>query len=108
MSLMSDIINTWIKSLDFGKSMRWGSASESFIRPVRWLNVMLGDELIDVELFGVKSSKTTFVHRISNFEAVDIACVKEYFAVLKNGGVTLFADKRKENILNDFKVLEKE
>lgn len=107
-SLMSDIINKWIKSLDFGKSMRWGSAQESFIRPIRWINAMLGDELVEIELFGVKSSKTTFVHRISNFEAIEIACVKEYFSVLKNGGVTLFADKRRENILNDFNVLEKE
>ena len=104
--LLSEIIEKWIKSLEFGKSMRWGSNTESFIRPIRWVNVLFGDELVDVELFGVKSKKQTFVHRISNFDAVDIDGAKEYFEVLKSGGVTLFAEDRMLKILNDFKVIE--
>jgi glycyl-tRNA synthetase beta chain len=106
--LLGDIINTWINSLEFGKSMRWGSAHESFIRPIRWVNVLLGDALVDVELFGVKSAKETFVHRISNFDSVSILGAKEYFDTLKNGGVTLFQDQRREDILSDFASLEKE
>jgi len=104
--LLSDIINEWIKSLEFGKSMRWGSNSESFIRPVRWVNVLLGDELVDVELFGVKSAKETFVHRIAKFGASEISGAKDYFEVLKDGGVTLFAEDRMVKILNDFKAIE--
>lgn len=106
--LMNDMINEWISSLDFGKSMRWGSLSESFIRPIRWVNVMFGDELVDVELFSVKSAKTTFLHRISNFEAVSLSGIKEYFNVLKEGGVTLYAQQRKEDILANFAALEKD
>ncbi|WP_415398437.1 glycine--tRNA ligase subunit beta [Sulfurimonas sp. CS5] len=106
--LLSDIINTWIKSLDFGKSMRWGSSSESFIRPIRWVNVLLGDEVVDVELFGVRSKKETFVHRISNFDSVSISGAKEYFDILKEGGVTLFQEQRREDILNNFASLEKD
>ncbi|WP_373035498.1 glycine--tRNA ligase subunit beta [Sulfurimonas sp.] len=105
--LLSEIINTWINSLDFGKSMRWGSAHESFIRPIRWVNVLLDDELVDVELFGVKSKKETFVHRISNFDSVGISGAKEYFDVLKEGGVTLFQEQRREDILANFASLEK-
>ena len=104
--LLSEMINMWIKSLEFGKSMRWGSATESFIRPIRWVNVLLGDKLVDVELFGVKSDKHTFVHRISNFEALKIDGAKEYFDILKKGGVTLFAEDRVVKILNDFKAIE--
>jgi len=88
--------------------MRWGSASESFIRPIRWVNVLLGDALVDVELFGVKSAKETFVHRISNFDSLSISGAKEYFDTLKNGGVTLFQDQRREDILADFASLEKD
>ena len=104
--LLSGIITQWIRSLEFGKSMRWGSSSESFIRPVRWVNVMLDDSLVDVELFGVKSAKNTFVHRIANFDAVSIGGVDEYFNTLKNGGVTLFSCDRREKILSDFKAIE--
>ena len=106
--LLSDIINTWMRSLEFGKSMRWGSLDEKFIRPIRWVNVMLDDKLVDIELFGVKSSKTTFVHRISNFDAITIDGAKNYFDTLKNGGVTLYPAQRKENILANFASLEKD
>ncbi|MEA1891301.1 MAG: glycine--tRNA ligase subunit beta [Campylobacterota bacterium] len=106
--LLSEIINSWIRSLEFGKSMRWGSLSESFIRPIRWVNVMLGDELVDLDVFGVASAKTTFVHRISSFESTDVAGAKEYFEILKDGGVTLFAEDRMVKILNDFKSIEVE
>ncbi len=105
--LLSEMIGMWIKSLDFGKSMRWGSLEESFIRPIRWVNVLLGDELVDVELFGVKSDKHTFVHRISNFGAVKIDGAKEYFDTLKKSGVTLYQEQRREKILADFAALEK-
>ncbi len=105
--LLSEMIGMWIKSLDFGKSMRWGSLEESFIRPIRWVNVLLGDELVDVELFGVKSDKHTFVHRISNFGAVQISGAKEYFDILKKSGVTLYQEQRREKILADFAALEK-
>lgn len=104
--LLGEMINAWVSSLDFGKSMRWGSLSESFIRPIRWVNVLFGDELVDVELFGVKSKKHTFVQRISNFGAVEIKGAKEYFDILANGGVTLFPEDRMVKILNDFKSIE--
>lgn len=107
-TLLPEIIETWIKSLEFGKSMRWGDLKENFIRPVRWVNVLLGDELVSMKLFNIQSQKHTFVHRISNFEAVPISGAKEYFEVLKDGGVTLFAQQRKEDILAQFAAIEKQ
>ena len=106
--LLPEIISEWIKSLEFGKTMRWGSSSESFIRPVRWVNVMLDDKLVPLTLFGVNSSKVTFVHRIAKFGELEVSGAKEYFEVLKSGGVTLFPDVRAEKIAADFQKIEKE
>ncbi len=106
--LLPEMIEKWIKSLEFGKTMRWGSSSESFIRPIRWVNVMLNDELVPLTLFGVDSSKVTFVHRISKFGASEVSGAKEYFETLKAGGVTLFPEVRAEKINADFKKIEKE
>ncbi|MEA3370394.1 MAG: glycine--tRNA ligase subunit beta [Campylobacterota bacterium] len=106
--LIPEIIESWIKSLEFGKSMRWGSSSESFIRPVRWVNILLDDKLVPMSLYGVESSKETYLHRISNFNALSISGAKDYFEVLENGGVTLFPSLRRENILANFRAIEKE
>jgi len=106
--LLDEMINQWIKSLSFGKSMRWGSNSESFIRPIRWVNVMLGEEQVKTELFGVQSHPSTYVHRISRFGAIPLASIHDYFDILKNGSVTLFPQERRENILKAFASLEEE
>jgi len=104
--LLDSIINQWIKSLEFGKAMRWGSLSESFIRPIRWINVIFGSSLVDVELFGVKSAKHTFVHRIANFDSIELSGIENYFEELIKGGVTLLAQDREKKILEDFKQIE--
>jgi glycyl-tRNA synthetase beta chain len=104
--LLPEIISSWINSLEFGKTMRWGSSDESFIRPIRWVNVMLGDELVPLTLFGVESSKMTFLHRIAKFAPLEVSGAKEYFEVLKNGGVTLFPRERAKKISADFEKIE--
>lgn len=104
--ILGEMIEQWIKSLNFGKSMRWGSSHESFIRPIRWVNVTLGEELVDTELFGVRSSSETYVHRISHFEAKAVNSIHHYFDLLKEGSVNLYPQSRRESILANFAALE--
>lgn len=106
--ILGEMIEQWIKSLSFGKSMRWGSSHESFIRPIRWVNVTLGEALVDMELFGVRSSSVTYVHRISHFEAKKVNSIHHYFDLLKEGSVDLYPQSRRESILKNFVKLESE
>jgi glycyl-tRNA synthetase beta chain len=104
--LLNGMINEFISKLDFGKSMRWGSLSESFIRPIRGLSILLGDELIDGELYTVKSSKETFAHRMVSYDKFTFENANEYFDKLKENGVVLYADERKNTILSQMDELE--
>lgn len=105
-TLLNTIINEFVESLKFGKSMRWGTRSDQFIRPIRSLTVMLGDEIIDAELFGVSSFNTTFVHRNASYEPIEFLSTKNYFDTLLANGVVLFQDERRELILSQIKDLE--
>ena len=62
-SVLASIIEDFALSLSFGKTMRWGDKDCAFIRPLRNLVVLLDDELLECELFGVCSNKASFVHR---------------------------------------------
>jgi glycyl-tRNA synthetase beta chain len=104
--LLNTMVNEFIAKLDFGKSMRWGSLSESFIRPIRGLSILLGDELIDGELYRVKSSKETFAHRMVSYDKFGFENASEYFDKLKENGVVLYADERKNTILAQMDELE--
>lgn len=104
--LLNEMVNNFIKKLDFGKSMRWGSLNESFIRPIRGLTILLGDELIEGSLFEVKSSQSTFIHRMISYEKLGFNNASEYFDGLKRNGIVLFPEQRKQTILEQIKNLE--
>jgi glycyl-tRNA synthetase beta chain len=106
--LLEEMLSKWLGSMAFGKMMRWGSRTDEFIRPVRWLQVRLDNDSVDVELFGVKSDTKTFVHRMVNFDAVEVANVADYERILSEGKVSLFPKERESKILAEFDELEAE
>jgi len=107
-TLLEEMIRRWIASMAFGKMMRWGDRGEEFIRPVRWLQVRLGERVVPVELFGVTSGTQTHVHRMVTYEPVAVPTIGEYEAVLAQGAVMLEPAAREARILEQFETLEAE
>jgi len=106
--LLGVMVNEFINKLNFGKSMRWGTRLDSFIRPIRGLSIVLGDELIGGELFGVQSSKTSFAHRMVSYEPFIFNSAGDYFKQVKENGIILYPEQRREIILTGMKELEKQ
>ncbi len=106
--LLQDMLKTFLTSLNFGKSMRWGSLEESFIRPVRWIGAMLGDEVIKFELYGVTSDNISYPHRSISYDPFSYEFAGDFFCKLDKNGVILYQDERRKKILEQFKEIEKE
>jgi glycyl-tRNA synthetase beta chain len=53
-----------IASIYWPKNMYWRKPNERFVRPVRWLVVMLDDETIPLEFGGVEAGNTSRGHRL--------------------------------------------
>lgn len=100
------MINEFINALDFGKSMRWASRTDSFIRPIRSLIMMLGEEIVEGELYGVKSSNKSFAHRMVSYEPFSFDFAGDYFCKLDKNGVILYPEDRKKIILDQMKDIE--
>ena len=106
--LLNDMVNEFILKLNFGKSMRWGDRKDSFIRPIRGLSIVLGDELVDGELFGIKSSKTSFAHRMVSYEPFSFEHAGDYFCKIDKNGVVLYPDERRKTILEQMQKIQKD
>ena len=104
--LLGEMIEKWLKSLNFGKSMRWGKGEFEFIRPLRSLVCILGDDLVEFEGYGLKSAKKTFIHRSVSYDLAEFKGISEYFELLEKNFVILEQNKRREKILAEFKELE--
>ena len=46
------------------RSQRWGSEHDSFVRPIRWICALLGEEVVPVKYADVTSGNTTRGHRV--------------------------------------------
>ncbi|MBK1971439.1 glycine--tRNA ligase subunit beta [Campylobacter sp. TTU_617] len=100
------MIENFLKSLNFGKSMRWGAHTFEFIRAIRSIACLLDDEVLEFELYGVKSSNKTFIHRSISYDLLSFNNIQAYFQILEENYIILDPKKRKEKILNEFKALE--
>lgn len=100
------MIENFLKSLNFGKSMRWGEYTFEFIRAIRSIVCLLDSEMLEFELYGVKSSNKTFVHRSVSYDLLSFNNIQAYFEILEQNYIILDPERRKEKILNEFKALE--
>ncbi|RKP55229.1 glycine--tRNA ligase subunit beta [Cohnella endophytica] len=62
-SLLSEALPALVTSLTFPKNMRWGSYELRYVRPIRWLVALHGNEVVPFEITGVKSGNVTRGHR---------------------------------------------
>ncbi len=106
--LLNAMVNEFVASLNFGKSMRWGSRTDSFIRPIRTLCMMLGEEIVEGELFGIASNNISFGHRMVSYEPFSFDFAGDYFCKLDKHCVNLYPEKRKELILEQMAAIEKQ
>lgn len=88
--------------------MRWGAGDETFVRPVRWLVLLFGGQVIRAERFGLKSGRRTFGHRFHAPGPISLKMPSDYEPALKRAKV--FADivGRRETIRREVELTAKQ
>ncbi|MCG3726717.1 glycine--tRNA ligase subunit beta [Vibrio cincinnatiensis] len=89
-----------LANLPIAKPMRWGDKETQFIRPVKTLTILLGDELIEGKILGVPSTRTIRGHRFMGEAELTIEDAAQYPALLEERGkVIADYDTRKAIII---------
>ncbi len=97
--LIPELVASAIKKLPISKPMRWGNHDYSFVRPVHWLVVLFGKEVVPFSLMGVKASHNTHGHRFHHPQALSLRHADDYANELEmNAFVIADFAKRRENI----------
>ena len=84
--LMPAIIEDALKQLPIPKRMRWGASTAEFVRPVHWLVMLLGDEVIKASMFGIETGQTTRGHRFHHPDTIYLAEPAAYAPLLESEG----------------------
>lgn len=107
-NIVADLLPELIHSLNFPKSMHWGSLDAKFVRPVRWLVALLDEEVIPVEFATVTSSNVTRGHRFLGADEIIIANPASYVQTLKDNFVMVAQDERRQVITDQLHVIANE
>jgi glycyl-tRNA synthetase beta chain len=88
-----------ILDIPWPKTMFWtgGKNGPRFIRPIRWIVALLGDQVIPFEVAGVKSGNITRGHRQLGSSSIRVT-VASYESELRRNGVILAAHERRHKI----------
>ena len=90
-----------ILQINFPKTMYWtGKGGPRFIRPIRWIVALLGEEIVPFELAGIRSGAVTSGHRRLGAREIAVTTA-DYERRLRENYVILSAEERRNKIHNE-------
>ncbi len=96
--VLSEVLPSLITGLSFPKSMHWGDLEERFVRPVRWLVALFGQDVVPVTFANVTSTNVSRGHRFLGESELTIAEPKDYVDTLTKNFIMIDQDVRRETI----------
>ena len=97
-NVLGALVNQAIAALPIAKRMRWGARTAEFVRPVRTVVLLFGDEVIPIEVLGFKSDRMTVGHRFHAPKPFSVKSPKSYESQLLRAKVVADFAKRRELI----------
>ena len=93
--LLPDVLREAIAAMPIPKPMRWGGHDYAFARPVHWLVLLLGEDVVGAELFGVRADRMSRGHRFMHDKPVWIGNPNDYVDALRGAKVLVDAETKK-------------
>ncbi|WP_394132310.1 glycine--tRNA ligase subunit beta [Shewanella maritima] len=98
-SLVASMAQKALDKLPIPKPMRWGANKTQFIRPVHTITMLLGDELIDGEILGIKSARTIRGHRFMGVDTFELDHADNYLTELEQQGKVIADYQRRKALI---------
>ena len=103
--IIAEILEKSIRNFPWPKSMRWGTGTLKWVRPLHSVLCILtgeaGAEVVPLDIDGITSGNTTRGHRFLSPDVFSVTSFENYEAKLKRAHVMLRADERADMIWND-------
>lgn len=109
--LLAEALPRLIAGLHVPKAMRWGTSEFEFVRPIRNILCLFGNDVVPFEVDGVRTTRTTWGHRLYHMnhpEPIALPSIEAYEQELEKAGVVVSFDQRRERIAADMKALAAE
>jgi len=96
--VLADAIKRIVADFPWPKSMRWGSGTQRWVRPLHGIVAILGEEIVPVEVDGIQSGATTVGHRFHHPGPITIGGAHDYVEKLRACHVIVDQEERERII----------
>ncbi len=94
--LLPEVLVSLALAIPFRKSMRWGAGDIAFGRPIQWIVALLGADIIDLEIAGLRSGRVTKGHRFLSKGDISLPAARSYVEALREAHVIADPTERTE------------
>ncbi|MCE9649947.1 MAG: glycine--tRNA ligase subunit beta [Parvibaculum sp.] len=92
--LIAEIVPDAIRNFPWPKSMRWGTGTLRWVRPLHSILCILGGKVVPIELEGISADSMTYGHRFMAPDGFNVTSFADYEAKLEKAFVILDPAKR--------------
>ena len=96
--LLGETLKGLVDGLTFPNNMHWANLDYKFIRPLRWLVALYGQDVIEFEVANVKSGRTSRGHRFLSDGDFEIDSADNYVEACRKAHVIVDQNERCEMI----------
>jgi glycyl-tRNA synthetase beta chain len=101
--VLAEAVPAVIRAFPWPKSMRWGDASTSteslrWVRPLQGIVAILGEDLVEIEVEGIRSGYATLGHRFHHPGQITIGSAHDYAEKLRACHVVVSHEERQQII----------
>lgn len=97
--VLPEVLAEAIAAMPIPKPMRWGDHDYAFARPVHWLVLLFGTDVVPAQLLGVVAGRDSRGHRFLHDTWVPLSAPGEYVAALQAASVLVDPDVRRARIV---------
>jgi len=99
LDLLPGLVVASLDALPIARRMRWGAGEAQFVRPVHWVVMLYGREVVATEILGIPASNVTYGHRFMAPKAIRVTTPMTYVRQLhRRGRVLVDVHERREAI----------
>lgn len=84
--LLPEIVERSLARLPVPRRMRWGAGTEEFVRPVHWVVLLLGNDVVEARILGIQAGRDSRGHRFHYPQSITLANAGDYVAMLDRPG----------------------
>ena len=99
--LLPALVEKALAGLPIPRRMRWGASEAEFVRPVHWIVMLHGKDVVDGTVMGIPAGNTSQGHRFHSKGDVTIKSTGDYLSALEKNGFVIADFERRRTMVRE-------